>query len=194
MTICTYTVAIVFLYYLAFTLMFLYISRTIDHLSFIRYYIETIFNIEFSSMKSTIISSAVIAVLLIAYHLFMTMQNYKNHKLQLFKGIYTDIPSAVNFRPDTIASNSIRYCGFLVGHIACSLIIYFYLIFFILNIIRLLFLPIPSIQLLLTISVPILVIYLLIMIYISSIAKSLSPKMYAILIYFIFFAGKILFA
>jgi hypothetical protein len=45
MTTCTYTVAIVFLYYLACTLVFLYISRTKGHISFIRYYIETTFNI-----------------------------------------------------------------------------------------------------------------------------------------------------
>jgi hypothetical protein len=45
MTTCTYTVAIVFLYYLACTLVFLYISRTTGHISFIRYYIETTLNI-----------------------------------------------------------------------------------------------------------------------------------------------------
>ena len=45
MITCTYTVAVVFLYYLACTLVFLYISRTKGHFSFIRYYIETTFNI-----------------------------------------------------------------------------------------------------------------------------------------------------
>ncbi len=116
-----------------------------------------------------------------------------------------DIPSAANFRANTIASNSVHYCGFLVGHTACSFIIYFYLIFFILNVIRLILLPlpIPSIQLFLAIFVPILVIYLLIMTFISLVAKCLfiqhmeetlglrSRKIYAILFYFIFFAGKI---
>jgi len=45
MATCTYTVAFVFLYYLACTLVFLYISRTTGHISFVRYYIETTFNI-----------------------------------------------------------------------------------------------------------------------------------------------------
>ena len=45
MATCTYTVAIIFLYYLACTLVFLYISRTTGHISFIRNYIEQTFNI-----------------------------------------------------------------------------------------------------------------------------------------------------
>ncbi len=45
MATCTYTVAMIFLYYLACTLVFLYISRTTGHISFIRHYIETTLNI-----------------------------------------------------------------------------------------------------------------------------------------------------
>ncbi len=45
MATCTYTVAIVFLYYLACTFVFLYISRTTGHIAFIRYYIESTLNI-----------------------------------------------------------------------------------------------------------------------------------------------------
>ncbi len=45
MATCTYTVAVIFLYYLACTLVFLYISRTTGHISFVRYYIGTTFNI-----------------------------------------------------------------------------------------------------------------------------------------------------
>jgi hypothetical protein len=45
MIISTYAVAVVVLYYLACTLVFLYIPRTTGHISFVRYYIETTFNI-----------------------------------------------------------------------------------------------------------------------------------------------------
>jgi len=45
MTICTYTVAIVFLYYLACTFVFLYVSRTTGHISFLRSFVESTFNI-----------------------------------------------------------------------------------------------------------------------------------------------------
>jgi hypothetical protein len=41
MVTCTYTVAFVFLYYLACTFIFLYISRTTGHISFLKYYIES---------------------------------------------------------------------------------------------------------------------------------------------------------
>jgi hypothetical protein len=52
MITCTYTVAIIVLYYLACTLIFLYISRTKGHISFIRYYIETTFNIGMTIEKN----------------------------------------------------------------------------------------------------------------------------------------------
>ena len=42
---CTYTVAIVFLYYLACTFAFLYLSRTAGHISFLKFYIESTFNV-----------------------------------------------------------------------------------------------------------------------------------------------------
>ncbi len=45
MVICTYTVAIVFLYYLACTFAFLYISRTTGHITFLKSYIESSTNI-----------------------------------------------------------------------------------------------------------------------------------------------------
>lgn len=41
---CTYTVAVVFLYYLACTFVFLYISRTTGHISFVRHYLESTLN------------------------------------------------------------------------------------------------------------------------------------------------------
>jgi len=42
---CTYTVAVVFLYYLSCTFVFLYVSQTTGYISFVKYYIETTFNI-----------------------------------------------------------------------------------------------------------------------------------------------------
>ena len=45
LTTCTYAVAVVSLYYLACTLVFLWISRTTGHFAFLRYYIESTLNI-----------------------------------------------------------------------------------------------------------------------------------------------------
>jgi hypothetical protein len=215
MTICTFTAAIVSTYFLASTWMLSSLLEPIEHPSLIRYFNETIFNIgkriysfacldiyilfllqELSSMKSTTISSGGIAVLLITYHLFMSIKNYKRHKLQLLKGIYKDIPSPESFQLGTIQSNYIRYCGFFIGHTVCSWIVYYYLIFFILNIIQLLFLPIPSIQSLLSIIVSVLVIYLLAMTYIQChanlcFAENINRKIGGIFMYFIFLVGKI---
>ncbi len=42
---CTYMVAFVFLYYLACTFIFLYISRTTGHVSFLKFYLESTYNI-----------------------------------------------------------------------------------------------------------------------------------------------------
>ena len=55
---------------------------------------EFVYYLEFQgffSLRSTIITSAFITVVLFGFQLFIGMQNYKKHKLQLFKGIYEDI-------------------------------------------------------------------------------------------------------
>jgi hypothetical protein len=44
MVVCTYIVAIVFLYYLACTFVFLYILRTTGHIAFFKSYIESSVN------------------------------------------------------------------------------------------------------------------------------------------------------
>ncbi len=137
------------------------------------------------------------------YQLYAGIQNYKKHKLQLFKGIYEDIPSTVKFAPNTIALKSIRYFGFVVGYMACGFIVLFHFILLTLIIIRIIFLQIPYIELVLAITVPVLVGYLLIMVIISSAGNFLfiqdmegrlnlkNRKVYAIFIYFNFFIGKI---
>jgi hypothetical protein len=157
----------------------------------------------FFSLRSTIILSAVIAVGIFGCQLFIGMQNYKKHKLQLFKGIYEDVPSAANFNPNSIASKSIHYSGFLVGYMAWGFIICFHLIFFTLSAIRIISLQIRYFEIILAITVPVLVVYLLKMVSISSAGKFLfiqdmeeklnlkNRKIYAIFIYFNFFAGKI---
>jgi hypothetical protein len=229
MATCTYTVAMIFLYYLACTLVFLYISRTTGHISVVRYYIETTFNIGrryflneknsidfflkyylefkgFFSLRSIIITSAFLAVTIFASQLFIGMQNYKKHKLQLFKGIYEDVPSAANFKPNTIASKSVHYSGFLVGYMAWGFIICFHLIFFTLSAIRVISLQIRYFELVLAIIVPVVLVYLLKMLSTSSVGTFFfipddaseklnlsNRKFYAIFIYFNFFAGKNLF-
>jgi hypothetical protein len=151
----------------------------------------------------SIIISAVITVGIITLQLCIGLQNYKKHKLQLFKGIYEEIPSALNFKSNAIASNSVHYFGLLVGHIACGFVILFHLIIFISCAGRILFLQIPYIELLLTITIPVLVLYQLTMVMLSSAGKFIfiqntqeslnltHRKVYANFVYFSFFIGKI---
>lgn len=154
-------------------------------------------------MRSIILISAVITVGIFAFQLYIGMQNYKKHKLQLFKGIYEDVPSAANFKPNTIAAKSVHYSGFLVGYMAWGFIIVFHMIFFLLSAIRIISLQIRYFELILAFTVPVLVVYLLKMVSTSSAGKFLfiqdmedklnlkNRKVYAIFIYFNFFAGKI---
>jgi hypothetical protein len=129
------------------------------------------------------------------FHLFYGINNYKKHKLQLFKGIYEDISSATNFTSNTIASNSIRYFGFLVGHMTCGFLVLFHLIFFFLIAIRIISSSIHYNELVFTIIIPVLVVYSLITVGISTAARflfiqNINRKIYAIFVYFTFFAGK----
>ena len=202
---CTYTVAVVFLYYLACTLVFLYTSRTAGHISFIRHYIESTLHIEFKgffSLRSTIFWSAFITFVIYVYQLFLGMKNYKKHKLQLLRGIYEDVPSTQNFKANSIAAKSVHYSGFLVGYMAWGFVICFHLIFFIMIIIRIASLQIRYFEIVLAFTVPVLVVYLLKMVSISSAGKFFfiqdaeeklnlkNRKVYAIFVYFNFFAGK----
>jgi hypothetical protein len=143
------------------------------------------------------------AFMILMYQLYLGIVNYKKHKLELYKGIYENVPSPLNFTSNTIASNSIRYFGFLVGHMACGFIILFHLIFILLIGIRIIYLRIRYFELILSVIVPLFVIYLLIMISISTIGKYLliqhlegsiglrNRKFYSIFVYFIFIIGKI---
>ncbi|CAF1115140.1 unnamed protein product [Rotaria sordida] len=200
---CTYTVAFTFLYYLACTFVFLYTSRSIGHISFIRSYIEYSANVEINekfSLKREIILSAIFTAILYGYQLCIGMQKYKKHKLQLNKGIYSEIPSEKEFKLSSIASNSVHYSGFLVGYMAWGFVICFHLILLILIGIRILTFQIRYIELVLAIIVPILVIYLLKMLSMRSAGKFLfiqnldnkrkleCGKIYAIFLYFSFFA------
>jgi hypothetical protein len=45
MAMCTYTVAFVFLYYLACTFVFLYVTRTTGHAAFLKFYFESTFDV-----------------------------------------------------------------------------------------------------------------------------------------------------
>ncbi|CAF5136422.1 unnamed protein product, partial [Rotaria magnacalcarata] len=173
---CTYTVAIVFLYYLACTFVFLYTSRTSGHISFIKSYIEYSANVEINdtfTLKGEIIASAILTTIIYGLQLFIGMQNYKKHKLQLYKGIYVDVPPATNFKRSSIASNSVHYSGFLVGYMAWGFVICFHLILIILIGVRILTFQIRQIELALAIIVPVLLIYLLKMLSMTSAGKFL---------------------
>ena len=130
------------------------------------------------------------------------MQNHKKHKLQLYQGIYEDVPSAMNFNPNAIAAKSVHYSGFLVGYMAWGFVICFHLILFATLCVRVIALQMRYVEVILAITVPVLVFYLLKMVGTSSAGKFLfisdtdtklnlkNRKTYAIFIYFNFFAGK----
>ncbi|CAF3324558.1 unnamed protein product [Rotaria socialis] len=200
---CTYTVAIVFLYYVACTFVFLYISRTTGHISFIRYYLESTLDVEFKgffSLRAEIIWSAVLAFILYGFQLFLGMQNYKKHKMELFRGIFDDVPSPSNFKANSIVSKSVHYSGFLVGYMAWGFLITFHLILVILSFIRIISFQMRYVELILAVTVPVTVVYLLKMVGAST-AGTLcfmqlddekvnldNRKTYAIFLYFNFFA------
>ena len=154
-------------------------------------------------MRIEIILSAVITVLVYGFQLFLGMQNYKKHRTQLYRGIYEDVPSAAYLKPNAIAAKSVHYSGFLVGYMAWGFVICFNLIFFILSALSVITVRTRSIELILAVTVPVLVIYLLKITTTSSAGKFLfiqdmdeklslkNRKTYAIFIYFNFFAGKI---
>jgi cytochrome c oxidase subunit IV len=154
-------------------------------------------------LKTEIIVSAIFTAMVYGGQLFIGMQNYKKHKLLLYKGICVDIPPKRNFNASSIATNSVHYSGFLVGYMAWGFVICFHLILLILIGIRILSLQIRHIEIVLSIVVPVLIIYLLKMLSIRSAGKFLfiqkaddklnlsSRKTYAVFIYFSFFAGKI---
>lgn len=82
--------------------------------------------------------------------------------MQMFKGMIVDILAAMDFSPDIIASRSIRYSAFLVGHTTFGFVVYFHLILFIVIVIA---------QTVCEISVFVLVFYLLIIAGISLIGR-----------------------
>jgi hypothetical protein len=157
----------------------------------------------FFSLRTEIILSAVVTVIIYGFQLYLGMRNYKKHRLQLYKGIYEDVPSAANFKPNAIASKSVHYSGFLVGYMAWGFVICFHLIFFTLSAVRIVSLQLRYVEFILAITVPVLVVYLLKMVSTSSAGKFLfirdmdeklnlkNRKTYAIFVYFNFFAGKI---
>jgi hypothetical protein len=155
------------------------------------------------SLKRDIILSAVFSFLLFAFHLIKGMKNYKKHKLQLYKGLHDVIPRSLDdLKPIEIVTNSVHYSGFLVGYMAWGFVICFHLILAILVGRRILPLQTRHVELTLGIISPVLVIYYLKMalmdlaakfVFINGVDKDLplrNSKLYAVLLYFVFFAGE----
>ncbi|UJR16802.1 hypothetical protein I4U23_003701 [Adineta vaga] len=173
MILCTYTMAIVFVYYFACTFVFVYMSHV--H--------------RFLSLKSILIS-VVITLGIVGIQLYIGLINYKLHKLQLFRGTHTNIPSIINFQSNTIGSKSIPYFGFFVGYTACSFVIFFHSILFLYYIIQCIFSQTIYVTSILNRTVPILIIYLLAMLSTSFFGKTIhltNLKIYGCFIYLSFF-------
>ena len=195
MTTCTYTVAIVFLYYLACTFTFLYSSRTTGQVIFIKSIIEYVLQIgelenflRFDSLdqwycflelensfhfQNEVTASSIVTVLIFACQLFYGMKNYKEHKQQLYKGIDEDIPLVTHFSSYRIASDSVHYSGFLVGYMAWGFVICFHAILLFSIIIRLIFSRSYDIETMLSVIVPIFIFYFLKSTFLRSISNIL---------------------
>jgi hypothetical protein len=145
-------------------------------------------------LKKEIILSAILTFSLFSFQLFVTMKNYKRHKLQLYKGFYKEIPAGIKIN----AIDSIHYPGFLVGYMIWGVSVVFHLILIVQTISLDYF-----IKVLLDFILPILVIYLLSIISMSLIGQFVFIRMpdkksrlkyrqiHAILLYFSFFAGNV---
>ena len=154
--------------------------------------------------------SAIITTGGFVWQLYNGMQNYKRHKLQVYKGKYVDIPDFSSLSKNETISSSLHYPGFLVVYVAWGYTICFHLVLVVFIIVRLV--PIDNfyLQVSLTIAIPILVIYFLKTGSISCFSryfftnnltnndtneplerwKIRNQKCYAILLYLTFFAGK----
>ena len=153
------------------------------------------------SLRTQIITSAVLAMSIYVRQLFVGMKSYKKHKMQIFQGIYHDIPSAANFNANSITSKSVHYSGFLVGYMAWGFIISFHLILVLLSTINILSLQMQYLEWVLAFTVPVMLIYLINILGNSTFTKFFfirdydeklnieNRKFYAIFVYFNFFAG-----
>jgi len=148
--------------------------------------------------------SAFFTVIVYGIQLLFGMQQYKNDKKELEKKIL--LRKYVN--PSSTASDSVHYPGFLVGYMAWGFVISFHLILLILIGIRVLYLQIHHVKMAFSIIIPVIIIYLLKSVTLTTIGEILfisrkkkdkkvdkpklkNPSSYAIFIYFVFFAGKI---
>ena len=183
MTICTYTVAVVFLYYLACTFIFLYITKT-GHLTVLEEMIEQMLNIgetklivifefvfifqcfhleldERISLKKEIVISAMVTSCIFIVQLIIGIQNFKRHKLQLHKRAgCEEIPSLKSLPKNKIASNALHYPGFLVAYMAWGFTICFHCLLIIAISFRMISFNNFYLQIALTLAIPIIIIYL----------------------------------
>ncbi|CAF1675866.1 unnamed protein product [Rotaria magnacalcarata] len=120
MAICTYSATWVALYYLACTCIFWHISLTTEHVSYLKFYIESIFKTDGKSspFDREIIFSATVAFTISALQLCISINNYKRHKQQLYKGIYAEVPMLKNVKANSIMLKSFHYFGFFIAYMA----------------------------------------------------------------------------
>jgi hypothetical protein len=157
------------------------------------------------SLKLELILSAVVTFILFGFQLFIGIRIYKKHRIELYRGIYRDIPSAANYQSSKMVANSVHYSGFLVGYMAWGFVICFHVTLVIFTAIRSYSSESRHTELGLIILAPVLVVYLLKMTFMRSAAKILfvhetdnplirdklkNRGIYAIFVYFMFFAGK----
>jgi len=166
--------------------------------------------------KLEIIFSAIFTVIIYGGQLLYGMKMYRHDRRKLEKGKHKEIPMIKYFKPSVIAGNSVHYSGFLVGYMAWGFVICFHVILLIAIIMRLLPSPHPHIQLALGIIVPIIVIYFLKRIIMTTVGEYFFVRVkkdkhdkhtskkdqnyeltlkntenYEIFVYFMLFAGKI---
>lgn len=168
------------------------------------------------NIRTEILISACVVWLYFAKQLVDGMKKYKVHKKQLSQGFYEDIPQPTHISRQSILSHSVHYSGYLVGYMAWGFVICFHLTTIICIIIRLILRQVYRIDIILQITIPILMFYLLKTLILGALShtfllrkaytKSFNAdvegsvdltlknlKLYGVFTYFSFFAGKLLF-
>ncbi|CAF3929328.1 unnamed protein product, partial [Rotaria magnacalcarata] len=71
-----------------------------------------------SPFDREIIFSATVAFTISALQLCISINNYKRHKQQLYKGIYAEVPMLKNVKANSIMLKSFHYFGFFIAYMA----------------------------------------------------------------------------
>ncbi len=104
------------------------------HLLLLNQSIVCFLDIDEWSFHKEIVFSAIFTMMILSSQLFIGMKNYRKHAKQLKEDNYKDIPPASELEPDSQASESVRYLGFVFLNVVGGFFIWFHIVLFIVTI------------------------------------------------------------